>query len=128
VLAELVAQGFVSADEVHQKMKTLGYKRRITKKDIEDGLKESGCTAAQLFMLNTDAMGMTLLDLILLDDSLPSVLEVFNKLDLEGTPDESVDQFAANLFRNLSSRLRKNNKLRSMMEFIQSLKNYPQMS
>lgn len=34
---------------------------------------------------------MTLMDLILLDDSLPTVLEVFNNLDLEGTPDESVD-------------------------------------
>ena len=70
-------------------------------------------------------MGMSLLDLILLDDAIPSVLEVFNKLYLDSTPDESLDSFTANLFRNLSSRLRSNRKLRSTLEFIMALKDYP---
>jgi hypothetical protein len=111
--------------EVHSKMKNYGYKARITRKNIEDGLKECGCTAAQLFLLKKDDMGLSLLDILLLDDQLPAVLEVLNQTDLLGVHDSSIDEFAKNLFTNIAKHLRRNQNLKSTQEFIKSLKNYP---
>jgi hypothetical protein len=56
--------------------------------------------------------------LLLLDDQLPGVLEIFNKLDLLKEADMVIDDLANHFFNNLRIHLRKNEKLAVILEFI----------
>ena len=50
---------------------------------------------------------------------------MFNRLDLLKESDVIVDEIANNLFRNLSHHMRTNHRLKSTMEFVKVLQNYP---
>ncbi len=75
-------------------------------------------------------MGLSLMDLMLLEDDssfceFPTILDIFNKLDLLQENDQFLDDFAINLFRNISLHLRRNHFLKATIAFVKALSNLP---
>jgi hypothetical protein len=68
--------------EIYQKLKTLTVQRRITKKDIEQGLKELGCSGTVLLLAKKDELGLSLMDMMLLNDDYGMFIEVLADVEL----------------------------------------------
>lgn len=93
-------------NEIHRKMRDFGYKGRITRKMIEDGIKEAGCTFGQLLLQKRDDMGCSLMSMMFLDDQFPPILEILNKMDMLKELDPVLYDFASDLIHNLMHHLR----------------------
>lgn len=72
-------------------------------------------------------MGNTLMDFLLMEDDLPSVLEAMNELNLIGEDDLNIEHISENLFKNIGRHLRNNSGLKKVIEFIKALHKKPEI-
>lgn len=71
---------------------------------------------------------MAMMDFLLSEDQLGSVLEALNDLNLLEEDELNLESFATNLFKNIGRHFRHNHNLKALGEFIKALDKKPEIA